>query len=140
MYNTLVIAITVVFNEVLKLELITALLLLRVAAICAKLDPPEVVLLLLPPVLLLLVSFESLPLSIIIVCTIVDPEITPTTFTLEVSVMPSKAHRLLIKLLSKLLEKKSSTSIAKCVVSWIVSVSARSTRQFMSYVITKWIV
>ena len=52
-----------------------------------------------------------------IVLTIVDPEKTPTTFTREVSVICSKAQRLLMKLVMALLEKKVLISMEKCVVS-----------------------
>lgn len=102
-YRVLEIEITVVFNEVARLEIIPELLLLNIDCTTVKLDPP---------VLVPLVPFE-LSLSRIIACTIVDPETTPTIFTLEVSVMPSKAHRLEMKLLSTLLLKNSVVFIAK---------------------------
>lgn len=55
---------------------------------------------------------------------LVDPECTPTTLTLDVSTMLSKAQRLLMKLVRVLLLlKKSVMFMAKWVVSWIDSVS-----------------
>lgn len=45
--------------------------------------------------------------------TMVDPEKTPTTFTREVSVICSRAQRLLMKLVMALLEKKELMSMEK---------------------------
>jgi predicted phosphoribosyltransferase len=60
-----------------------------------------------------------LVLGVMLTVTLVDPLKTPTTLTLEVSLIFNNAQRLLMKLVSTpALLKKSLISIAKWVVSW----------------------
>ena len=67
----------------------------------------------------------ALAVGDITVVTVVDPECTPTTLTLEVSTMFNRAHKLLMKLVMMLvLLKKSLMFMAKWVVNWIDSVSS----------------
>ena len=70
----------------------------------------------------------------------IEPETTPTTLTLEVSVMPSSAARLEMKVLRTLLLKKSLMFMAKRVVSWMLLLKETYTRQLRSSVTTKWVV
>ena len=77
----------------------------------------------------MLVPFDVVTVALavgdITVVTVVDPECTPTTLTLEVSTMFNRAHKLLMKLVMMLvLLKKSLMFMAKWVVNWIDSVSS----------------
>lgn len=80
-----------------------------------------VVVVLLEVVLLVLLSAVVVLGGNIIVFTIVDPEKTPTILTLEVSLMPSRAHRLLIYELITVFSKNCSVVMANLVVSSTVS-------------------
>ena len=78
---------------------------------------------------MVLVPFDVVTVVLVVgditVVTVVDPECTPTTLTLDVSTMFNNAHKLLIKLVMILvLLKKSLTFMAKWVVNWIDSVSS----------------
>lgn len=78
---------------------------------------------------MVLVPFDVVTVALavgdITVVTVVDPECTPTTLTLEVSTMFNRAHKLLMKLVMMLvLLKKSLMFMAKWVVNWIDSVSS----------------
>jgi hypothetical protein len=57
-----------------------------------------------------------------------------------VSVMPSSAARLEMKVLRTLLLKKSLMFMAKRVVSWMLLLKETYTRQLRSSVTTKWVV
>ena len=93
----------------------------------------------------MLVPFDVVTVALavgdITVVTVVDPECTPTTLTLDVSTIFSRAHKLLMKLVMTLvLLKKSLTFMAKWVVNWIDSVSSTVAKQLGSSVKMKNIV
>lgn len=69
-----------------------------------------------------------------------DPVYTPTTLTLDVSVILSRAHRLLIKLLRWSPEKKVLMSTAKWVVREMESTKEITATQSAASVITNWMV